>query len=481
MWEGMLTLLLSLFFITPPADYTFSASDSTYEVSDSIQNTRVRIDKIFIVGNKKTKKKIILRELDIAAGEIYQEDDLKAILTQEKNKITNLRLFTSVEVSMLYLSPTLVDIVIEVKERWYTFPVPIFSIVDRNLNDWWTNQNHDFSRTNYGIKLYQNNFRGRNETLNLLFQLGYTRQFGFTYRIPYIDASQRHGLSLGFDYSENKNIAVQTAEHKQIFLDSEDLLRTRRNFFVGYRFRNSFYTRHSAYISFNSNAVNDTIVALNDNYYQPGETTQRYFELSYAFQRDKRDIVSYPLRGNELEVQLTKSGLGFFNDVNQFDIRAMYTQYKDLNKGFYFANYSSVYLSGPSKQPYTKLGALGYRNDFVRGYELFLIEGQNYFLNRTTLKKRILNIKGRLGFFPIEQFRDFPLAIYIKTYLDLGYVENIDRYEETQQNVTLANRYLGGTGFGIDFVTYYDTVLRFEYSFTREGTSGFFFHLKKEF
>ena len=38
-----------------------------------------------------------------------------------------------------------------------------------------------------------------------------------------------------------------------------------------------------------------------------------------------------------------------------------------------------------------------------------------------------------------------------------------------------------GAGAGIDFVTVYDTVLRFEYTFTREGTRGFFFNIKKEF
>jgi hypothetical protein len=33
---------------------------------------------------------------------------------------------------------------------------------------------------------------------------------------------------------------------------------------------------------------------------------------------------------------------------------------------------------------------------------------------------------------------------------------------------------LGGAGIGIDMVTYYDIVLRFEYSVTRQGDRGFF-------
>jgi len=478
----MLTILLSLLFaFSPKAEAKSLSYDSTLTASDSLKAERVRIDKIFIIGNKKTRKKIILRELDVEEGGVYDTKDLEEILKADKNKIINLRLFTSVEITTLNLSPTLIDIVIRVSERWYTFPTPIFDLVDRNFNDWWQNQGHDLSRTNYGVKIYQNNFRGRNETLRLLLQFGYTRKFGLSYRIPYIDQSQRHGLSFGFDYGENKNVPYITREHKQVFFDSEDLLRTNRSFFIGYRFRNSFYVRHTASLTFNSNSISDTLAAMNPDFYQPGERTQRYFELSYAFQRDKRDIVAYPLHGNELEGVFTKAGLGIFNDLNRYDVKLRYTQYSDLNRGFYLANYTSVYLSGPEEQPYDNLWALGYFNDFVRGYELFLIESQNYYLNRTTFKKRLFSIRERLNFMPLEQFRDFPLAVYLKTYFDFAYAENIERYKENFMNTTLSNRYIYGTGMGLDFVTAYDTVIRLEYSFNREGQSGLFIHLKKEF
>jgi hypothetical protein len=40
---------------------------------------------------------------------------------------------------------------------------------------------------------------------------------------------------------------------------------------------------------------------------------------------------------------------------------------------------------------------------------------------------------------------------------------------------------LAGYGFGVDLVAPYDVVFRLEYAFTKEGVSGFFFNLKKEF
>lgn len=63
----------------------------------------------------------------------------------------------------------------------------------------------------------------------------------------------------------------------------------------------------------------------------------------------------------------------------------------------------------------------------------------------------------------------------------MGYVQNFTRYQELSINNSLSNKFLIGAGGGLDVVTFYDTVLRFEYSFTREGTHGFFFNVKKEF
>jgi hypothetical protein len=41
----------------------------------------------------------------------------------------------------------------------------------------------------------------------------------------------------------------------------------------------------------------------------------------------------------------------------------------------------------------------------------------------------------------------------------------------------LANQLLWGTGVGIDFVTYYDLVIRFEYTINKQGETGFFINL----
>src|SRR5690606_6848111 len=85
----------------------------------------VRIGKIFIIGNKQTKPQIILRELNVSEGDIIFLPDLLSILEEDKNKLINTRLFNKVEIHLVEANRFLADLIIEVNERWYTFPIPI--------------------------------------------------------------------------------------------------------------------------------------------------------------------------------------------------------------------------------------------------------------------------------------------------------------------------------------------------------------------
>jgi hypothetical protein len=81
---------------------------------------------------------------------------------------------------------------------------------------------------------------------------------------------------------------------------------------------------------------------------------------------------------------------------------------------------------------------------------------------------------------PIQQFNYFPIAIYLKTYADFGYVDNYQAYEQKSVNNFFTNKIISGAGFGVDIITAYDMAVRFEYTFTSQA-NGLFLHLKKEF
>ena len=458
-----------------PGDSSFKKN--TTEKGDSTGRYLI-INRIFITGNRVTRDQIILRELSLKTGDIMYSLDLPEILDKDRKKIFNTRLFNTVEIRTLELEAGKIDLLIDLSERWYTFPAPIFELSDRNFNEWWQNYDHDFRRVNYGLRLYQYNMRGRNESLRLTAQLGFQRTFNLVYRFPYIDQRQKHGLVIDLDYSETKNLAYRTFGHKLEFLKSRDILRTSQGGSITYTYRNSFYDIHSVELEHRLNEVNDTIPALNSNYYGVGQTRQEYTVLSYQYSHDHRDIAAYPQSGHYFLVTASKLGLSRQEDVNKTEITSSYARYIKMKRGFLFSNLSLGYWSTPQDIPYSIYGALGYRKLFVRGYEIYVIEGPCYALNKMTLKKLIFSDIYRYERFPVEQFRHLPISIYAKIYADVGYVKNYPNYP---LNTELSDRLLTGVGGGLDIVGSYDAVIRLEYSFNTEGRGGFFFHVKKEF
>lgn len=455
-------------------------TSSPFALADSTtSDTRmVVIDNIFLTGNKKTKDKIILRELSIEQGKAYPYEALNEILKADRNKIYNTKLFNEVEVGLLELDFDKVDVVIRVTERWYLFPIPLLDIIDRNFNDWWVNYDHDFSRLIYGLSLYHFNMRGMNERMTVTAQFGFTKRFELEYSMPYIDRSQRHGLSFFAKYLEYNNLHYANLENNRVFVESEELLKTVVHTGVSYTLRNSFYTRHSFGLQYSYNKVADTVLLLNPNYLGTGTNEQRLFKVSYSFNLDKRDIAAYPLHGYELNVNVYQVGFGFESNVSKTGVDASFAKYFDLGKGFYFNNYTSVSATAPKNQPYTFLSGLGFSNNLVRGYELYVINAQHSFLNKNSFKKVIFKGSAKWNSMPLEQFQYIPYALYIKTYFDFGYASNVQNLEG---NAYLADRWISGGGFGLDFVTMYDFVIRAEYSFNSIGESGFFLSLSSDF
>jgi len=68
------------------------------------------------------------------------------------------------------------DIAIDFQENWYIYPGIIFELADRNFNVWWTEQNRDFDRVNYGVNVDHINVTGRKDKLRIKLQHGYTKE-----------------------------------------------------------------------------------------------------------------------------------------------------------------------------------------------------------------------------------------------------------------------------------------------------------------
>ena len=102
-----------------------------------------------------------------------------------------------------------------------------------------------------------------------------------------------------------------------------------------------------------------------------------------------------------------------------------------------------------------------------------MIDGDNFGIFKNNLKFNVIKPKVRnLPLIPTEKFSKIHYALYLNVFLDMGYAGALIPEPLNPMN----NELLIGTGLGLDLVTYYDMVFRFEYSRNRLNEFGFFIH-----
>lgn len=468
-------LCSSLFFISVGS---LSAQDSLPTPTPPRQ---VKVNSIYIIGNEKTEREIILRELDFVTNYAYDWDTFLGILKADQQKIFNLRLFNEVEITPLIISEEEVEVLISVKERWYVLPSVIFELADRNFAEWWTNQERDWSRVNYGVKINHANVGGRNEKFRFAGQLGFTKGLELIYSKPYIDRQQKHGLSFQLSYRDQKTVPIASRNNRQLFYISpqEEVLRKNFSTALRYTFRRTFYNFHLLTLGHSTTWVSPKILEQNPNYFlQPGNRLSFSF-FQYSFLHDKRDNIAYATKGELLQLTATKYGLISREKLNELEINVTANRYLPLTERIHFATGLTAGWFMSPNQPYTLVRGIGYSPNFIRGYELNVIEGQQLIVQKNSLRYRLVNTSFDLSkAIYNDQFNTLPLSIYVSGNFDQGAVRDRNRIPE---NLALTNQYLFGYGAGIDLVTGYDAVFRFEYSVTKQGLGNFFFNIKAPF
>lgn len=452
------------------------AFSQTSAVADLDPESTVKVGKIYVTGNKKTRLDIVLRELDLKEGQELKLAEFSETIVLDQQKLANTRLFVLVEVIPLFMSETEVDVLVRLQERWYIFPLPIFRLADRNFTEWWVNQNRDFSRVNYGAQIIHMNLTGRNDRLRVKGQFGFAKQLSLGYQIPYINAKQTIGLGFQSSFTTNKTVSVNTIGHRLQFVESEDVIRRAFNISGTLTLRPSFYSRHNFNFGYVRSSIGDTIRTINPEYHRANESVQDYLRLSYTFTLDKRDYIAYPLTGSLLTVQANQFGLGTLNDFDLLTSRLTFAKYIDFKNKFYLANRTDLYNNFSGDIPYILRAGFGYRPDFIRGYERLVVETNQFFSHRSSLRFKFLEGVQELNQRSlINQFRTLPYAFYLNIFMDAGYAGN--PIASTENNF-LNNEWIGSIGLGLDIVTYYDFVFRLEYSINKQGTTGLFFNFR---
>lgn len=455
-------------------------SPAIIQMADSIVNSTkdsslLLIGDITIHGNRKTKPYIIEREIAFKQGEYIKGTDLQKKLELTQQQVMNTSLFTSVVVYVESIKGDMLFINIDVKERLYLLPLPYFKLIDRNFNQWWVEQKASIDRVNYGLKFQYNNVTGRNDRMAINLIAGYSRQILLKYEQPFADRKLKHGYSVSFNFSRQRELNYGTSLSKQVFYKQDNFVLQNTRAEIAYLYRPAVRTRHAVRFAYVSGAVSDTVLEQNPNFY-PGQGLAKisYPELSYTIQHFNMDYNAYPTKGVYAEATIMRRGFGGRVNLTQLSVQGSYT-FPVATKLFMHLQGAGI-IKVPFHQPFINQQVFGYGGPFFRGLEYYVFDGAAGVMARATLRKQIFSMVLKS---PENMKRSvsIPMRFFLKVGADIGYT-----YHPNPGNSLLNNKFIRTQTIGLDWVLpQYDIVLKFEYSFNQLGQSGFFFHTRSDF
>lgn len=429
----------------------------------------LRVGSILFVGNKVTKESVFQAELDFRVGDTLSASTLSKRLEANRRRIFNLQLFHQVLVQAVCRDGEL-TILYSVQERWYTFPIPIFSLADRNFRSW-LNRSDRWQRVDYGLHLVRRNFRGRNEQLLGNLQLGFNRKYELFYEAPGYGRRRRIGIGAGFSYYRSRALDYATVQDKLVNLRQEhDFPIERQYATVGVRWRRTVQHLTALDVSYHREQVSDSVLYYNPAYYLRGPE-RNYLEFTLISTLNQRNTFAYPLTGQYAQAALSYRSFLSGGAPGIITLRGRYTRYVALGGPFYYSIGTLAQFRLARAVAYADNRALGYEV-LVRGYDAYVVDGRQYGLVQQGITYRLLDVgQLRLNRVRTAKFNTIPLVIYANAFTDVGYV----RQPSTTPVNQLDNRLLASAGAALHLVTYYDWVFTLEYARTRERQGGFFF------
>jgi len=466
--QRWLSVLFLLFISVNSIVAQTDSSENKSLAKDTLKRNSVLIANVIIEGNRRTKPYIILREMTLKTGDIIPAADLENQIEKSRNQVINTSLFIDVKITASDKTGDIITIKIDVKERWYLFPVPYFTLIDRNFNQWWVTEHRDLNRINYGIQFTQYNLTGHNDAMSVWLINGYTKQVSLRYNLPFFNKSLKHGFNVGYTYSTQKELNDSTSLNKQVFIKSNDFLITTNRADITYSYRPDQRWRHYFTLSYTNEYIADTVLIANHNYFPNNKTSLQFLDFTYRFRYLNLDYNRYPTKGYSFEGYIYKRGIDQTTNLWQAGLSGLYVR-PLWNKTFIRLSATAI-IKGPTYNYFYNQQLFGYSSFTLRGLEYYVIDGNAGIIGQASLYRQIgkytLNTHLKS-----KNYNQIPFRYFLKLYGDVGYAHN-----DYPGNSILNNKLLYTGGIGLDVVSIYDLVLRIEFSYNQLGKGGLYLH-----
>lgn len=437
---------------------------------------QIAVRSIEFDGLRKTKSYILLRELSFNVGDSLDLGEIAGVFEFNEYRIQNTGLIVEAQINMknMDLTQKQMDIQISVKEAWYIYPAPILEFLDNDPNKWWYNYKLALDKLSYGFFVKHINLSGNADILTTYAQLGFTRKLALQYNFPYLNKAKTFGAGLVFFHARNRDIAYNNVLNKlHFYRDAEKDMLIRTKAGVNFTYRPGFAWTYILNANFFNMTLNPVVRSLLNPDFLP-LNKQFVSELALNIIMDTRDIRPYPLSGIYLNNWVNRTGYIAADQIHLFNIGTYNAFYHPLNNKWSVVNIVSAgYNLDRGKTAYFFTKTLGYNDESLRGYENYVMNGQDFAFSRNSIRFLSLDRMMHLGKYMIfKSYQDLSFRVYLTGNFDLGYVN--DRFYYRQND--FVNRLLYGGGLGLDFVFYYNKLMRIEYSINHTGEKGIYLH-----
>lgn len=427
------------------------------------------VDKIELKGNKRTKNDILLREFTFSTGDTIERNEFRKKIQRTRENIYNLHLFNFVEADTAIDENNKAEVVITVLERWYIWPVPILEHAGRNFGAWLYEK--EYERINYGLFLVMANVRGRNETFMMKIRPGWREQYGFLYSIPALNRKKTLGLELTYSFFRQKIFLLDHEGNKPFYFVADEYCYKQNRARTTFSYRPSLYFLHNFSVIYNDFIISDSALAVNPAYIGMNQKNTGFYTLAYEPEIEKRNIVAFPTKGYYAGLRIQYSGFSSAKPINAWNLGITVSAYQPAGERFFFATGLDAGFHTLNYESFIFDQAIGYGN-YIRGFELYTINGNTYWMQKSSVNYNLVKTRTKT-FGKKEKYHKFlklHYAMYLSAFLDMGYVHS-DYHRQSYQNTLLT-----GYGLGLNLVTYYDWVVRIEYSVSRYGENRVYLH-----
>ena len=392
------------------------------------------VKKVDIIGNKHTKKHIILRELQHPIPAKFDS----ILAKQDRDRIYNLDLFSTVKIYQNDSSYT-----ISLIEAIRTLPIPIIDY-------------DEGGGLSYGAGIAFLNFRGLNEKLVFGGTLGNENIYFFEFFNPWLFGDHGSITSELYKFSSTSNIYNFELQKEGFELGS------------GFHYNNKHKYNFTLGVELFTMKVDNNFNYEKINIIKK-ETYYNYIATQFEYKYDTRDIYIDPTKGNRFKL-IWKPKLGINNTQNRMSIYLSHSKYIELNKNLInpiLIIKSQLLLKYSKKLPLFEMEYIG-GEEYIRGYSPIIqenpskiknnIEGSQILYNSIQIQHTLINRK--------DYYR-FETGVDIVYFVDYGIASNtIDSFQISNLIV----------GYGIGFKLFLSGMgtINFDFGFNPYGS--WFFH-----